>query len=108
MTEQTYCSKELCLKLEKKGIEASHVMAFEQVSDKKIIWYKNYTLDVVCKWLREVHKLYIEIKLGKNTLCWGYRVSLPNGKISCFSDNMYNTYDEACETAIEYCVDNLI
>lgn len=97
-------SKELSLELQKKGIDAHHVIAYEKGGS----WFKRYTLDVVCRWLREVHKLFVEIRVSKNTFLWGYRVSLPNGRTSCLHANTFDTYEGACEDAIKYCLENLI
>ena len=66
------------------------------------------TLQMAMKWLREVNKLFIEIKMSKNTFLWGYRVSISNGSTSCLHANNFNKYEEACEAAIKYCLENLI
>ena len=55
MTSAAYSSKELSVALEKKGIEAHRVMRFEKGGG----WYYQYTYDIICRWLREVHGLHI-------------------------------------------------
>lgn len=106
-----YCSKELCLLLRKKGIEASHTMRFEEGGS----WYNRYTLDVACKWLREVHK----IGVFPSTYCFTrgdekfYRygtaiINLLTHELMVDDYMPKDTYEEAVATAIEYCLNNLI
>ena len=66
------------------------------------------THQMAMKWLREVHKIFIEIKMSKNTFLWGYRVTISNGRTICFHTNIFNKYEEACEAAIKYCLEHLI
>lgn len=74
------------------------------------------SLQMAMKWLREVHNILItivpqEIGLGFDKLCYGiYRITedlyqpLYNGK----TDNLVNSYEEAVEAGIKYCLENLI
>lgn len=71
-------------------------------------YYCRVTLQMAMKWLREVRKIFIEIKMSKNTFLWGYRVTISNGRTTCFHTNIFNKYEEACEAAIKYCLKNLI
>ncbi len=66
------------------------------------------TLQMAIKWLREVYNLYIEMKISKNTFLWGFRVSLSNGSTSYSHANVFSNYEQACEAAIKYCLENLI
>jgi len=76
-------------------------------------WYVRVTLQMAMKWLREVHKLEIypfhdAIQENNN---WWYRVELHTKGCSVTeheSDVIYKTYEEACETAIKYCLEHLI
>ena len=70
------------------------------------------TLQMAMKWLREVHNIYIDIlayTTGKNTqFRWvGYEkgrlFSQEEGKTIYFE-----TYEQACEAAIKYCLENSI
>ena len=65
------------------------------------------------KWLREVHKIDIDITSRWNLtpeyhICeYRYRLhysNAPNHDIN----QKFNTYEEACEAAIKYCLTNLI
>ena len=110
MISAAYCSKELCRLLDKKGIEAHHVMAFVKGGS----WYKKYTLDIACRWLREVHRLHIEILAAYHFRSFdGYSFEVYDISKSEFvnyaSDKGYfKTAEEALESAIRYCVGNLI
>jgi hypothetical protein len=66
------------------------------------------------KWLREVHNIHIEVGLQENINedKFQYRVKLFNPKTSTWVLNAkvhnWNTYEDACEAAIKYCLENLI
>ena len=71
------------------------------------------TLYMAMKWLREVHKLHIAILwdcgayIGKNSFY--YHID----RMDNYEDKGYNkigfdSYEEACKTAIKYCLENLV
>ena len=70
------------------------------------------TPQMAMKWLREVHKIFIEISVsidlnGK----YHYRYFILNKEckyVIDIEDQMFDTYEEACEAAIKYCLENLI
>ena len=71
------------------------------------------SIQMATKWLREVHKLFIAINMIPDTIQKPYFFKLyVNKKIYNFpldySVEFYTTYEEACETAIKYCLENLI
>lgn len=79
--------------------------------------YPAPTLQVVMKWLREVHNLHIEVY---RTACgYLYIISkVPTGS-DLYDDGaaydgddensgQWTTYEKACEDAIKYCLENLI
>ena len=72
------------------------------------------TLQMAMKWLREVHNLYIEIMVGDSDGRIWYDFDVINiGKKDMPIvpiDNVVEleTYEEACETAIKYCLENLV
>lgn len=77
--------------------------------------YKNEcsapTLQMAMKWLREVHKIVINIGWGEvfeeNYQWWCIILNQNSGEI--LRENEYHkTYEEACESAIKYCLENLI
>ena len=78
--------------------------------------YPAPTLQMVMKWLREVHKLSVEV----NRTLFGYIgsiVAIPSGKFIEFianeggddlSGDQYTTWEEAVEAALKYSLENLI
>ena len=73
--------------------------------------YNAPTLQMAMKWLREVHNIAINIGWGevfeKDYRWWCIIISQKNGEI--LRDSEYHkTYEEACEAAIKYCLENLI
>ena len=71
------------------------------------------TLQMVMKWLRDISHLEIypfhdAIQENNN---WWYRIERHSKGCSLTeheSDIIYKTYEEACEAAIKYCLENLI
>jgi hypothetical protein len=78
------------------------------------------TLQMAMKWLREVHNLFIEIHFYQDTyedVCcevgwkeptYNYRVIGIGNNDADYVDADFNSYESACESAIEYCLENLI
>ena len=69
------------------------------------------TLQMAMKWLREVHNISIEplVDFGNgNEYWWAADVAYikKNGLIDELCG--YNSYEEACEAGIKYCLENLI
>ena len=75
------------------------------------------TLQMACKWLREVHKLNIEFILNQyvqneETVIKNY-YHFNVSRLDRFANEggdckFYNSYEEAVENAIKYCLENLI
>lgn len=68
------------------------------------------TLQMVMKWLREVHNLHVDVDPSEGD--WNPTVLELEGW-SCvvkYDDNIpiQDSYEEACEAAIKYCLTNLI
>lgn len=77
------------------------------------------TLQMAMKWLREVHKLYVEVVPNPFNFehqdiqdGWGCEVThlsdLSYDGNYEFFQKKYSTYEEACEEAIKYCLKHLI
>lgn len=65
------------------------------------------TLQMAMKWLREVHNLFIEIYFDTADMyCDASIYGLNNERKKKIKE--FPTYEEACETAIKYCLENLI
>ena len=71
------------------------------------------TLQMVMKWLREVHNLEIypyHVMFQENNKWWYEIEKVTKGCSNCQYEEepIYSTYEEACESAIKYCLENLI
>ena len=71
------------------------------------------TLQMAMKWLREVHKWSIQVFPCFDDLKWWFdiyelKIQEFNSRPELLSDVGYDTYEEATEAAIEYCLTNLI
>ena len=64
------------------------------------------TIQMTMKWLREVHNIALNVCyfLGM----WSYSVYRTDVSSSGFNSEDFDTYEEACEAAIKYCLENLI
>lgn len=93
--------------------------------DNKCVEYNEYlrpTINIAMKWLREEHKLFIDITAAMEDYIEDGMVkykdpyytwevfSLEIGETLCFGEahNVKKSYEEACESAIKYCLENLI
>ena len=84
------------------------------------VFYEAPTLQMAMKWLREVHNIHINIDIHwlhfANQNGWMYTITkiLENGTdyIDSKGDEndktFYSSYEESCEEAIRYCLENLI
>ena len=72
------------------------------------------TLQMAMKWLREVHNLeiypYHDNTSIYNSKWWVEIIEYPNSvsEYESGKDEEFDTYEEACEAAIKYCLENLI
>lgn len=71
------------------------------------------TLQMAMKWLREVHKLDIDVSIEyKNSKKVYYYSVLKKTiirDIDCLhSETNFDSYEQACDAAIKYCLENLI
>lgn len=127
MVKEDYVSFETSKLLKEKGFDLSkfygkwaidydNIPHNENNTEGEIIiteWhYPLITIQMAMKWLREVHKLFIDIfpcDKPNNFLFNIYKIH-----DTCIEviDNEeifhYNTYEEACEATIRYCLENLI
>lgn len=67
------------------------------------------TLQMAMKWLREVHNLWCEISWeGKGLWCMEVFSLMDEEFIPDSIVHEIKSYEEACESAIKYCLENLI
>ena len=87
-------------------------------------YYARVTLQMAMKWLREVHHIHTEICLYKTSendvepkksrkdpyYTFGIWDSVTGNSVDkrLTNDFIGDTYEQACETAIKYCLENLI
>ena len=71
------------------------------------------TLQMAMKWLREVHGLFISI--GNDDLDYNWQIFDIKNRTkdldpTCLTESYagYRKYEEACEAAVRYCLENLI
>ena len=69
--------------------------------------YSCPTLQMAMKWLREKHKIFISIQqhMDMSYVWYSYEDGAPKG---CDRESHNNTYEQACEAAIKYCLEKLI
>ena len=107
--QEDYVSDEIFKLLKKKGFDDS-CCRFVIESDET--YYRGApTLQMAMKWLREVHNINIDIVSIWNHKRFEYQVFIitpKNAKYCYIDDKLYLVYEEACEAAIKYCLENLI
>lgn len=75
------------------------------------------TIQMAMKWLREVHKIHVSVEMGFDVDNRQYFFFAPSickfsnktGEYQTpFGEKEFDTYEEAAEAAIKYCLENLI
>jgi hypothetical protein len=130
MITEDYCSFEVAKLLKKKGFnetceyfydeykdEDKHVVCSNGCSayndDKHPTYYSMPTHQMAMKWLREVHGLSVEtfsIK-GTSNICpvfWKSNVVKLLTQDRVFNGELVDSYEEAIEVALKYCLENII
>ena len=126
---EDYVSFEIAKLLKEKGFKGQGEHFYE---DNKITNYINYwfkimpeqryeaieapTLQMAMKWLREKCYCHIVIdytfkadaNLSEEYVSYCYSVENAKTYIQYTHNEWYNTYEEACEAGIKYCLENLI
>ena len=127
MITEDYCSFEVAKLLKEKGFDELCDNYYDQSSDEPQqltldemyysydVFIKAPTHQMAMKWLREVHNLFIEPYVVKNyskkKLEYTYSIQDldfqgSDDGIECCKN--WDTPEQACETAIKYCLENLI
>ena len=122
MLTEDYVSFEIAKLLKEKGfdkVDCQNSPHFAYNRDGQFSgpsWDTEYnapTLQMAMKWLREKHLLHISIDMV-NGGRWEYEIddiSCPfDGGIlpKCYCEKSFSSYEEACEVAIKYTLENLI
>lgn len=126
MIQEDYVSFETAKLLKEKGFDEECNMAY---FNETLVDYTMFgfclggdllycpTLQMAMKWLREVHKIHISVEMGFDVDNHQYyffapsvcRFSDKSGEYeNPFGEKEFDTYEEACEAAIRYCLENLI
>lgn len=134
MTQEDYISFETAKLLKEKGFDEKCRTYYKVFPESRIaaIYHSSEnrgvseddpneilcpTLQMVMKWLREVHKIHISVEIGFDVDNHQYYFFVPS--VCRFSDKSgeyenpfgekeFDTYEKACEAAIKYCLENLI
>ena len=129
MITEDYVSFETAKLLKEKGFDGICRTAYETITNEheveqcslsswgKLNQAKRPTLQMAMKWLREVHHYYIQVMLD-SWACgghMGYYVVIQKTDSNfemmlqdAVEEVFYQTYEESCEAAINYCLENLI
>ena len=88
------------------------VMAFtdDTIENNSDLYVLAPTLQMAMKWLRKVQGLNIEIItywIKDKNMVYGNRI-VHNNAVLKEIDTAYNSYEQACEEAIKYCLETLI
>lgn len=129
MITEDYCSFETSKLLKEKGFDAPCLSYFWTEENGANISYCETpftnqqlysgqtlrpTLQMAMKWLREVHHCVICITpltfyCGEIVSSWGYCIwADDNAEVDEESSSRLESYEESCEAAIKYCLNNLI
>lgn len=134
MIQEAYVSFETAKLLKEKGFDENTLMVYMSYGDLcKCNRYdsirnsnynditKNYfectapTHQMAMTWLREIHNIHIEIYVIKNydkKICkYTYTImdlNFPGSDDGIDCCNEYKTYEQACESAIKYCLERLV
>lgn len=114
---EDYCSEELSSSLAEKG----YVGATNIYLDKDGWRVKQITLQSAMKWLRKVHNqiivpsIRVEDPISGIINCYIvgiWYIPKNNGGAFCYTSptpyNGYSSFEEACEAAIKYCLENFL
>ena len=125
MTED-YVSFETAKLLKEKGFDElcrsywpnNHSLSFEHTKlfvsyDNDFVYLLRPTLQMAMKWLREEKDVQIEIAIvGTNTwespTKWMYGFRCQTKDVIDRRNADFSSYEDACEAAIKYCLENLI
>ena len=85
-------------------------MAIVKNSETQPYFYSAPTLQMAMKWLREVHKIFISIVFLEESDMYGFVIENISSKkyLATSKNDRYSTYEDACEVAIRYSLENLI
>ena len=128
MIEEDYVSFEVAKLLKEKGFDCLCHSYFRKDNPNNLVketcgtnwndtpfFTSRPTLQMAMKWLREKHNIVVEPFIREDTkyVWYIHRIETKFNKkylVFCWGskNNKYERYEEACEAAIKYCLENLI
>lgn len=117
MITEDYCSFGLSKLLKEKGFE-QHKTKLSYNKKGELNWSDNLdpfefsapTHQMAMKWLREVHRKYIDIRYNNQNEEYRFIVftMVKDKPIDFIHSEYHSTYEEAVEAALKYVLENLI
>ena len=120
MITEDYVTYDTAKLLKEKGFDGICGTAYEIITNEhaveqssisewgKLSQVKRPTLQMAMKWLREEHAIIIELH-HQHRKEWYAIISSENPLgIGVYTTSTFNTYEQACEAGIRYCLENLI
>ena len=128
MIKEDYVSFEVAKLLKEKGFNEPYYRCSRVYNENGTLQPHHYvridgfkyisapTLQMAMKWLREEHSIFIDImsRFSMNAdkdVCFSYSCKKLTGTYKSgyeYGDGEWLNYEEACEAAIKYCLENLI
>ena len=80
-----------------------------ELEGTEFVRYSAPTLQMVMKWLRKIHGLFIHIDVIREASCWTADIQDIKNDVAIYPvKEEFPGYEEACEAGIKYCLKNLI
>ena len=116
MITEDYVSFETAKLLKEKGFDEPTLWFYVGNGTKYLAhktqnedWWRRPTIQMVMKWLRNIHGLFIHIDVIREASCWLADIQDIKEDVSIYPvENDFPNYEQACEAAIKYCLENLI
>ena len=104
---EDYCSKEIYRLLIEKGFDGEIHTSY----DEEGYTQASITLQMAMKWLRKVYDIFIKLEFDVDEdIQWHSSLALIKGNKYIHTNELqwYDTYEQAVEAAIKYCLEHLI
>ena len=122
MITEDYISFETAKLLKENGFDECTLLSYNKNGNSKDAMrpfleseadVRKPTIQMAMKWLREVHKLYVVVRpyVTEDGIFSLFDVKSIKEKdivVNIKTRTGFNSYEEACEAAIKYCLNNLI
>ena len=122
MMQEDYVSFEVAKLLKEKGFNEKVISYYDTegqgyfISPRKCnigtgSVYAAPTQAMAMKWLREVYNINIDIVSIWNKIRWEYQIIIITPQTAAkpyIHKTIYKEHEQACETAIKYCLENFI